>query len=122
MEDTNDIRASVSDSSIFDPDADTETIIKVIGVGGGGTNAVNYMYAQNIPHVDFVVCNTDKQSLHISPVPNKLCIGYSVTKGLGAGNVPDVGRECARVDEEAIRALFTPPTEWGEEQAPAPDR
>ncbi len=111
MEDTNDIRASVSDPSIFDPEADSEAIIKVVGVGGGGSNAVNYMYAQNIPHVDFVVCNTDKQALRMSPVPNKLCIGYSVTKGLGAGNVPDVGRECARSDEEAIRALFTPPTE-----------
>lgn len=111
MDDNNDIRASVSDPSIFDPEADSEAIIKVIGVGGGGSNAVNYMYAQNIPHVDFVVCNTDMQALRMSPVPNKLCIGYAVTKGLGAGNVPDVGRECAMADEEAIRALFTPPTE-----------
>lgn len=111
MDENNDIRAAVTDSSIFDPETDSEAIIKVVGVGGGGSNAVNYMYAQNIPHVDFVVCNTDKQALRMSPVPNKLCIGYSITKGLGAGNVPDVGRECARVDEEAIRALFTPPTE-----------
>lgn len=64
----------LTDESGFVKDAN-DAIIKVIGVGGGGSNAVNYMYAQNIPHVNFVVCNTDAQHLEKSPVPNKLLIG-----------------------------------------------
>ena len=84
----------ISDSSEFFDDA-TSAIIKVIGVGGGGDNAVNYMYRQNIPNVNFVVCNTDEQALKMSPVPDQLILGWDVTRGRGAGNDPDTGRMCA---------------------------
>lgn len=88
-----------------------QDIIKVIGVGGGGGNAVNYMYAQNIPNVNFVVCNTDEQALRRSPVPHKLILGPEITKGLGAGNKPEVGRECAEASADEIRSLFDDHTE-----------
>ena len=100
----------LSDESGFVKDAN-DAIIKVIGVGGGGSNAVNYMYAQKIPHVNFVVCNTDAQHLEKSPVPNKLLIGEKITNGLGAGNVPDVGRQCAEASADKIRELFDDKTE-----------
>ena len=109
MKEIQDLRASIADDSTFTPDQ--SAIIKVVGVGGGGSNAVSYMYSQNIAHVDFVICNTDKQALELSPVPNKLILGYELTKGLGAGNIPSVGRECAELSEEALRELFQPPTE-----------
>lgn len=101
---------NISDLSGFVADQN-EAIIKVIGVGGGGGNAVNYMYAQKIPNVNFVVCNTDAQALEMSPVPTKLILGYSITEGRGAGNVPEVGRQCAEASEEEIRALFRDKTE-----------
>lgn len=88
-----------------------KSIIKVIGVGGGGDNAVNYMFRQNIPYVNFVVCNTDEQALNMSPVPNKLVLGWDVTRGRGAGNDPAVGRQCAESSAEEIRALFDSNTE-----------
>ena len=88
-----------------------EAIIKVIGVGGGGSNAVNYMYRQEIPQINFVVCNTDKQHLDKSPVPHKLVLGWDITHGRGAGNNPDVGRKCAEASEEEIRQLFKDDTE-----------
>ena len=88
-----------------------ESIIKVIGVGGGGNNAVNYMYAQKIPHVNFVVCNTDRQALNMSPVPNQLLLGEEITHGLGAGNIPEVGRKCAEASEMEIKRLFDDKTE-----------
>lgn len=100
----------IKDMSGFVGDTDP-AIIQVIGVGGGGGNAVNYMYRQKIPMVKFVVCNTDKQHLDLSPVPSKLLIGYDLTRGLGAGNDPTVGRQCAELDEEKIRELFKPPIE-----------
>ncbi len=100
----------ISDSSQYEASSNN-AIIKVIGVGGGGGNAVNYMYKQNIPDINFVVCNTDKQALELSPVPNKLILGFNITKGLGAGNVPEVGRECAEASEEDIRNLFCDQTE-----------
>ena len=84
----------ISNESEFIDDA-TSAIIKVIGVGGGGDNAVNYMYRQNIPNVNFVVCNTDEQALRMSPVPNQLILGWDVTRGRGAGNDPSTGRMCA---------------------------
>ena len=90
---------------------DSDSIIKVIGVGGGGSNAVNYMYNQQIPHVNFVICNTDRQHLERSPVPNKVLLGEDITHGLGAGNVPDVGRKCAEASREEIRHLFDDRTE-----------
>jgi cell division protein FtsZ len=67
-------------------------IIKVIGVGGGGSNAVNHMHAQGIKGVDFIICNTDKQALDISPIPVKLQLGPGLTEGLGAGSVPERGK------------------------------
>lgn len=65
-----------------------DCIIKVIGVGGGGGNAVNYMFKQGIEHVSFALCNTDNQALRRSDIPVKLQLGKTVTMGLGAGNVP----------------------------------
>ncbi len=92
-------------------DDSTPSIIKVIGVGGGGGNAVNYMYQQNIPYVNFVLCNTDQQALDLSPVPTKICLGPEITHGLGAGNKPEVGRQCAEASENEIKALFNDKTE-----------
>lgn len=100
----------VEDTTGFFDDT-TPSIIKVIGVGGGGGNAVNYMYKQNIPNVNFVLCNTDEQALEQSPVPTKICLGKEVTHGRGAGNKPEVGRLCAEASEEEIRALFNDDTE-----------
>ncbi len=79
----------------FDLPKDHSSIIKVIGVGGGGTNAVNHMYERGIQGVDFMICNTDAQSLDKSPVPIKLQLGQSLTEGRGAGSIPDVGRNAA---------------------------
>ncbi len=79
-----------------------QDIIKVIGVGGGGSNAISHMYRQGVEHVMFVVCNTDRQALKNSPVPTKVLIG----NGLGAGNKPKVAEEAAEKDIEKIRALF----------------
>ncbi|MDE5849370.1 MAG: cell division protein FtsZ [Muribaculaceae bacterium] len=100
----------ISNQSEFIDDA-TSAIIKVIGVGGGGDNAVNYMYRQNIPNVNFVVCNTDEQALRMSPVPDQLILGWDVTHGRGAGNDPSTGRMCAESSTEDIRSLFDVNTE-----------
>lgn len=80
--------------------------IKVIGVGGGGNNAVRHMYEQGIKDVSFVICNTDLQALVNSPVPTKLMIGPTVTKGKGAGNKPEVARAAAEESVNEINALF----------------
>ena len=87
------------------------SLIKVIGVGGGGSNAVNYMYNQKIPKVKFVVCNTDKQHLDDSPVPQRVLLGENITHGRGAGNKPDIGRKCAEASADSIKELFTDGTE-----------
>ena len=87
------------------------SLIKVIGVGGGGSNAVNYMYNQRIPKVKFVVCNTDKQHLEDSPVEQKVLLGENITHGRGAGNKPEIGKKCAEASSEAIKELFTDGTE-----------
>mgnify|MGYP003200007334 CR=1 FL=1 len=79
----------------FDFPTDSPKIIKVIGVGGGGGNAVNHMYREGIHDVTFVLCNTDNQALKESPVPVKLQLGRSITEGLGAGNRPERAREAA---------------------------
>ena len=81
-------------------------VIKVIGVGGGGNDAINHMYRQDISDVSFVVCNTDAQALKCSPVPNKLLIGPNTTKGQGAGNVPEVARAAAEESANEIAELF----------------
>lgn len=79
----------------FDIPANRSSIIKVVGVGGGGSNAVNHMYRKGIKDVDFVICNTDAQALSNSPVPIKIQLGSSLTEGRGAGNKPSIGREAA---------------------------
>jgi cell division protein FtsZ len=90
----------------FDIPAHHKSIIKVIGVGGGGSNAVNHMYNQGIKGVEFIICNTDVQALQSSPVPNKLQIGTNLTEGLGAGANPEVGRNAAIESREEIRDLL----------------
>jgi cell division protein FtsZ len=79
----------------FELPQDENSIIKVIGVGGGGSNAVNHMYRLGIKGVDFIICNTDQQALDKSPVQNKIQLGVQSTKGLGAGSIPEVGRDAA---------------------------
>ncbi len=87
-----------------------ETIIKVIGVGGGGSNAVNYMYNKGITGVDFIVANTDVQALQKSPVKKKIQLGKTLTEGLGAGNKPERGREAAIENIEDIKAILAEST------------
>ena len=82
------------------------TIIKVMGVGGGGNNAINHMYMQNIEGVSFVVLNTDRQQLNESPVPNRVLLGPNTTHGLGAGNIPETAKRAAEESEGEIAALF----------------
>jgi len=91
----------------FDLPRDTKSIIKVIGVGGGGSNAVNYMYEQGIKGVDFIVCNTDAQALDQSPVPIKIQLGSTLTEGRGAGSIPEVGRNAAIETLDEVRALLS---------------
>lgn len=87
------------------------SIIKVIGVGGGGSNAVNHMYRLGIKGVDFIICNTDKQALGKSPVPYKIQLGNSLTKGLGAGAKPEVGRDAALESIDEIKDILKDNTE-----------
>ncbi|MDR1414505.1 MAG: cell division protein FtsZ [Odoribacteraceae bacterium] len=91
----------------FDQDEVSPTIIKVIGVGGGGCNAVKYMYEQGICDVDFVVCNTDRQSLADNPVAWQVQMGEALTHGRGAGNSPSVGEAAANESLEDIRAMLS---------------
>ena len=91
----------------FDLPRDVNSIIKVIGVGGGGSNAVNHMYNQGIHGVDFIVCNTDRQALDISPVPFKIQLGPNLTEGRGAGMIPEVGMNAAIENIEEIRELLS---------------
>ncbi|MBF4518635.1 cell division protein FtsZ [Flavobacterium sp. ANB] len=79
----------------FDLPKNQSNVIKVIGVGGGGSNAINHMFKQGIKGVDFIVCNTDSQALQNSAVPNKIQLGVNLTEGLGAGANPDVGQQSA---------------------------
>ena len=91
---------------LFDLPKDEPSIIKIIGVGGGGSNAVTHMYKQGIIGVDYAICNTDSQAMHLSPVPNKIPLGASLTEGRGAGSKPDVGkRACMESLEEITRFL-----------------
>ena len=82
------------------------SIIKVIGVGGGGGNAVNHMYRQGITGVDFIICNTDAQALEVSPIPNKVQLGASLTEGMGAGSVPEVGKNSAIENIDDIKRML----------------
>jgi cell division protein FtsZ len=86
----------------FDMPKEKSSIIKVIGVGGGGGNAVNHMYSQGIKGVDFLICNTDAQALEMSPIPNKIQLGHNLTEGRGAGANPEVGRKAAMESIEEI--------------------
>lgn len=83
-----------------------DSIIKVIGVGGGGSNAVNYMYKQNVRGVDFIVCNTDEQALLTSPVPTKIRLGETLTEGRGAGSLPEVGKNAAIESIQDVKNLL----------------
>lgn len=90
----------------FDLPKNQSSIIKVLGVGGGGSNAVNHMFKQGIEGVDFIVCNTDSQALDMSPVPNKIQLGVSLTEGRGAGSLPEVGKNAAIEDLERIKEVL----------------
>ncbi len=90
----------------FDLKKNKSNVIKVIGVGGGGGNAVNYMYQKGIKDVDFVVVNTDSQDLSKSPIPVKIQIGKSLTEGLGAGANPEIGEKAAIEDLSAIKSIL----------------
>ncbi len=91
----------------FDIPTQSRSIIKVIGVGGGGSNAVKHMHKQGIKDVEFIICNTDRQALESSTVPNKLQIGVDLTEGLGAGAKPERGRQAALESREQIRELLS---------------
>ena len=90
----------------FDLPINKSNLIKVVGVGGGGSNAINYMYNQGINGVDFVVCNTDSQALQNSPVPNKIQLGVTLTEGLGAGADPERGAQAALESIDEINQML----------------
>ncbi len=90
----------------FDLPKEKSSIIKVIGVGGGGSNAVNHMFSQNIEGVNFIICNTDAQAIALSKVPNKVQLGPHLTQGLGAGANPDIGRQATEESLEEIKRIL----------------
>ncbi|MCW3082419.1 cell division protein FtsZ [Segetibacter sp.] len=90
----------------FDLPKQKSSILKVIGVGGGGGNAVNHMYGQNIDSVDFIICNTDAQALANSKVPNKIQLGPHLTQGLGAGANPEIGKQATEESLEEIKRIL----------------
>ena len=94
------------DNILFDMPKTQSNTIKVIGVGGGGSNAVNHMYTQQIRGVDFVICNTDAQALENSPVPNKIQLGANLTSGLGAGANPEIGAQAAKESMQEIQQML----------------
>ena len=95
-----------NDTISFDLPKNQSSVIKVIGVGGGGSNAVNHMFSMGIRGVDFAVCNTDAQALSNSPVPNKIQLGVTLTEGLGAGANPEVGEQSAQESIQEIKSLL----------------
>ena len=97
---------SEMESIAFDLPKNQSNVIKVIGVGGGGSNAINHMFQAGINGVDFVICNTDAQALDNSPVPNKIQLGVSLTEGLGAGANPEVGEQAAIESMEDLKAML----------------
>lgn len=90
----------------FDLPKEKSSIIKVIGIGGGGSNAVNHMYNQNIEGVNFIICNTDAQAIAQSSVPNKVQLGPHLTQGLGAGANPEIGRQATEESLEEIKRIL----------------
>ena len=99
------------DNETFDLPKVQEGLIKVIGVGGGGGNAANYMYKQNIEGVDYIICNTDRQVLDKSPILHKIHLGPTLTGGLGAGSNPEVGEQSAMESIDEIKAIIGEHTE-----------
>ena len=95
------------DNITFDLPKNQSNVIKVIGVGGGGSNAINHMFQAGINGVDFVICNTDAQALQNSPVPNRIQLGVSLTEGLGAGANPEVGEQAALESMEEIKQMLS---------------
>ena len=91
----------------FDLPKENSSIIKVLGVGGGGSNAVNHMYQQGIKGVDFLVCNTDQQALDVSPVPLKVQLGATLTEGRGAGSLPEVGKNAATENIDDLKGIIS---------------
>ena len=91
---------------VFEMPKTQSSTIKVIGVGGGGSNAVNHMYKQQIRGVDFVICNTDAQALENSPIPNKIQLGANLTSGLGAGANPEIGAQAAKESMQEIQQML----------------
>ncbi|QNM84384.1 cell division protein FtsZ [Polaribacter pectinis] len=98
------------DNISFDMPKTQSNTIKVIGVGGGGSNAVNHMFTQHIKGVDFVICNTDAQALENSPIPNKIQLGANLTSGLGAGANPEVGAQAAKESMQEIQQMLNTQT------------
>jgi cell division protein FtsZ len=90
----------------FDLPKNQSNVIKVIGVGGGGSNAINHMFTQGIKGVDFVICNTDAQALENSPIPTRIQLGVNLTEGLGAGANPEIGEQAAIESAEDIKDLL----------------
>ena len=90
----------------FDLPKEQSSILKVIGIGGGGSNAVNHMFNQNIDGVNFIICNTDAQAITTSRVPNKVQLGPNLTQGLGAGANPEIGREATEESLEEIKKIL----------------
>ena len=95
---------SISEDSAVSPAS--PTVIKVIGCGGGGSNAVNRMISAQLKDVEFIVVNTDKQALNSSRAENKICIGSKLTGGLGAGGKPEVGEQAAEEDVDSIANIL----------------
>ena len=100
-----------NDTLNFEFTPEQRSIIKVIGVGGGGSNAVNHMYRQGIKGVEFIICNTDYQDLQKSPITNKIQLGHNLTKGLGAGSIPEKGKEAALETIDEIRRQLSDGTQ-----------
>ena len=98
------------DNILFDMPKSQSNTIKVIGVGGGGSNAVNHMFQQDIKGVDFVICNTDAQALENSSIPNKIQLGVDLTSGLGAGANPEVGEQAAKESIKEIQEMLNTQT------------
>ena len=96
----------MADMIRFDSPRHQSNIIKVLGIGGGGSNAVNHMYKQGIQGVDFIICNTDNQALELSPVPVKIQLGSSLTEGRGAGSIPEVGKNAAMENVQDLQSLL----------------
>lgn len=102
----------IEDGIQFNLPKNRSSVIKVIGVGGGGSNAVNHMKNVGVNGVDFIICNTDAQALYHSPVANKVQLGASLTEGLGAGADPEIGRSAAPRKDPFWKGFMNNIREW----------